>query len=108
MSEKHSQLRSVVFEYLLANPQGQINLMGGGTAFATLCGKHGIHFDDQTRSQLLQVFHELYLERVIVTGAGSGTMAMTWPFYQLTEYGEKVIKDGEYTPHDPEGYLARL
>ncbi len=33
---------------------------------------------------------------------------MGWPFYRITEYGQKVLDAKEYIPHDPEGYLAQI
>jgi hypothetical protein len=61
-----------------------------------------------------QIFHELYLERVIVPGTGDlNPMAlpprsMDWPGYWITEHGRRVLQTREYSPYDPDGYLRRL
>ena len=33
---------------------------------------------------------------------------MGWPYYRLTAYGAEVVSHAEYTPYDPDGYLAQL
>jgi len=71
---------------------------------------------DRKRMEALvcQIYHELYLERVIVPGTGDlNPMAvpprpMQWPVYHITDHGRRVLQTREYSPYDPDGYLARL
>src|SRR5260221_653643 len=54
---------------------------------------------------LRQGFWEFIIQGVVVPGvAGSPNL----PFFQVTDYGRKVLQVGEYLPHDPTGYLERL
>ena len=57
-----------------------------------------------------QVYHELYLERIIVPGTAGNLspQAMTWPYYRITDHGRQVLESREYSPYDPDGYLSRL
>jgi hypothetical protein len=67
--------------------------------------------DEERLSALVyQIYHELYLERIIVPGTGSSRSAeaMVWPFYRMTEHGRQVLQTQEYSPYDANGYLARL
>lgn len=57
-----------------------------------------------------RVFHDLYLDRVIVSGTSNanGDKPMMWPFCTLTPYGARVITVDEWQPYDPDGYLDAL
>ena len=71
----------------------------------------GVQLDAGHLAALQTLFHELYLERILVPGTGDRTIgggAMSWPLYRLTEYGERALEAAGYVPHDPEGYLARI
>lgn len=57
------------------------------------------------QTMLRQVFWDFIIQGVIVPGAPGNP---NLPFFQLTEYGRKVVATGEYLPHDPTGYLERL
>jgi hypothetical protein len=65
---------------------------------------------EQVETLICQIFHELYLERIIIPGTASLTSdrMMDWPNYQITEYGRQVLQTVEYNPYDPDGYLRRL
>ena len=113
MAIDYAQLRTIVLEYLRRQPTGQLNLIGGGgrEAWQNLCRQHGLTPNEADYVTIQRIFHEMYLERIIITGASPtnmGTQAMSWPFYRVTEYGKKAIGAREYVPHDPDGYLARI
>jgi hypothetical protein len=60
-----------------------------------------------------QVFHELYLELIILPGNNSTINTLSghlleWPFYTVTEYGNSVLDNPDYQAHDPDGYLQKL
>jgi len=60
---------------------------------------------------IYQIYHELYLERIIFPGNAIHTSAsspMGWPTYQFTDHGRRVLQTREYSPYDPDGYLRRL
>ncbi len=117
MAIEYSKLRSIVFEYLRRQMKSRernhpLNLIrdGGREGWQTLCREHGVTPDDADFEMIQQIFHELYLERILITGSGPNSLnaAMSWPFYRVTEYGKKVLEKREYVPHDPDGYLARI
>jgi len=94
-------------DYVRDHPEGQIPTR------LPIFGRfeeQGRHIADDDRALAQQVFHELYLERIIISGSGPNSMShlMDWPFYRVTEYGKKVLETAEYEPHDPDGYLANL
>lgn len=68
--------------------------------------------EDNKRLESLacQIFHELYLERIIVPGTASfsSTGTMQWPWFNITDHGRRVLQTQEYSPYDPNGYLLRL
>lgn len=109
MSLEYSQLRQFVLDHLRMQPNGDINMIGGG--FVRIRAEQaGLGYTDADGKRALEIFHELYREGVIVSGSGpnSGNYAMGWPFYRVTEYGRQVLEQKDYVPHDPDGYLERL
>ena len=109
MAVEYGRLRSVLLEYLKAKPRGQVTVVSGGGDFRSFLEQRGLNLDDEGQVQILQTFHEFYLERIIIPGAEpNSTAPMKWPFYRLTDYGRKVIDSQEYQPYDPDGYLARI
>jgi len=66
--------------------------------------------EERISSLVCQIYHELYLERIIVPGTGQLTSdgKMKWPWYEITEHGKQVLQTQEYSPYDPDGYLVRL
>src|SRR5260221_13650136 len=107
MPLKYDEIRSAVIDYIRANPKGQLpsNLEVFGSFQA-----RGQHITEQDRETAREVFHELYLERVIISGAGANSVShlMSWPFYAVTEYGKQVLGSPDYEPHDRDGYVRRL
>ena len=61
-----------------------------------------------------QIIHEFYIEGIIIPGPriSPGTMSLTgfllFPSYHITKYGEQVVRDTEYQPYDPLGYLQKM
>ena len=49
------------------------------------------------------VLWELMIQGVIAPGLNTGNPNL--PFFHTTEYGERVISEQKYMPHDPTGYL---
>lgn len=93
----------MVLSYIKRRPEGQVNL-SGDNFYRAECERRKLPYDDDD-VRVLEVFHELSLERIIIPG---GKSSLRWPFYRLTEYGQKVLESGEWHPYDPEGYLANL
>jgi hypothetical protein len=104
----YDEIRAAVLEYVRTHPTGQVPL------HLKVFGSYedqGRQIRDRDREVARQVFHELYLERILIPGAGSNSVGdglMGWPFYVLTEYGKQVLSAPEYQPHDANGYLSLL
>jgi len=65
----------------------------------------------QVEQLVCQIYHELYLERIIITGTcelSALNAVMKWPWYRITDHGQKLLQTREYSPYDPKGYLRRL
>jgi hypothetical protein len=110
MTVEYKNIRPVVLEYLKKRPKGQFNLIGN-QSLKLLFEKYEFPLDEKNMEILQQVIHELYIEKIIYLGDSpnaSGAGAWSWPFYRLTQYGEKVVNNTEYQPYDPSGYLLRL
>ena len=58
------------------------------------------------RERIRQLFWEFIIQGIIVIGKDDHNE--TWPWYKVTEWGEKVLEEGEVVPHDPVGYIERL
>jgi hypothetical protein len=111
MTVEYAQLRALVLDYLKEFPKGQLDVTDPNVGLRAFCHSCGHPVNDNDAETTQRIFHELYLERILITGASprsSSYGAMGWPFYRVTEYGLKVLETQEYVPHDPEGYLARL
>jgi len=67
---------------------------------------------EQIDAIVCQIYHELYLERIIIPGdtnlSGGSREAIRWPSYRITDHGRRVLQTQEYSPYDPDGYLRRL
>ena len=58
---------------------------------------------------LADVFWQLVVEGILAPGKSLGGGYMqNLPWFHRTRYGATVIAAGEYSPHDPIGYLSRL
>lgn len=108
MSLSYDEVRSTVLEYLRSHPHGQVPVR---IPIFHRWEEQGRQITDEDRIVAQQIFHEFYLERIIITGAGPHSMGsglMSWPFYRLTEFGKQALESPEYQPHDPDGYLKQL
>jgi hypothetical protein len=114
MTIPYGQLRAVVLNYLKVNPEGAMDFHRDRQGLFQYCEARGLTPTRREDGETVRrIFHELYLERIIITGRGlpdrrPDSEDMGWPFYRPTAYGAKVINYPEYTPYDPDGYLARL
>ena len=100
----YSEVRSAVLDYLRIHPEGQVPFK---LQIFHRFEEQGQHIQDEDRTLAQQIFHELYLERIIITGASPhslGNGLMSWPFYRLTDFGKQVLESPEYQPHDPDRY----
>lgn len=104
----YSEVRSAVLEYLRTHPEGQVTER---IQLFQRFEEQGYQIHDGDRTLAQQVFHELYLERMIITGASPdsfGDGLMSWPSYRLTDFGKQVLESPEYQPHDPDGYVRQI
>ncbi len=110
MAVEYHNIRAVMLEYLRGRQSGQFNFIGDRSIFR-LFEKRGFTLDDGDLEILQQVIHEFYIEKIIFLGnnpRSSGSGAWSWPFYRLTQHGQKVVNNIEYQPYDPSGYLSRI
>jgi hypothetical protein len=113
MPNRYAEIRSAVLEHLRRWRQGDL-ANGTYEAVTAILEKRSQQTLDQADIILLEeVFHDLYLERIIVPSACAGQVQheigkMSWPKYRVTEFGVSVLGSKEYVPYDPDGYLAQL
>jgi hypothetical protein len=94
----------------LVQSEGQFSLPALILAF----NRDGIVLDEDDLMTVEQIIHEFYFEGIIVPGVKprtnvsmqSGTLI--FPHYHRTKYGDMVMRNTEYQPHDPDGYLTRI
>jgi hypothetical protein len=55
---------------------------------------------------VIDVFWQLVSEGILAPGLNPSTRDLPW--FHVTEYGKRVLAEGEYQPHDRDGYLRRL
>ena len=115
MATDYSILRSHLLDFIrrgIGDRHAQISLDSLRNFFSS----KNIALDTDTNDwrSVQQIIHEFYIEGIIVPGPKiqpnivSQSHLLTFPFYHVTEYGEKVLENTEYQPHDPEGYLQKL
>lgn len=56
-------------------------------------------------NKVREIIWDLITERILTLGDYNND---TWPWFSLTEYGEKAVNSMEPIPHDPSGYLSRI
>lgn len=111
MATDYNILKSKMLDYVSRHKEGQFNVPG--TLKSYFANNH-VSLDEQDLRTIQQIIHEFYHEGIIIPGPKIGkdiisqTGALLFPFYQLTDYGRKVVGDTEYQPHDAEGYLNRI
>jgi len=61
-----------------------------------------------------QILHEFYIEGIIIPGpiiqprTTMSSAFLKFPSYHVTEYVERILKEAEYQPHDPDNYLQKI
>ena len=61
-----------------------------------------------------QIIHEFYIEGIIIPGpiiqprTRMQSAFLRFPSYHVTEYGERILQETEYQPHDPDSYLQKI
>ena len=120
MAHEYPQLRQAVLAYLRervlpgleARPEDrpQQGWMGNNTGVVAYCAERDMPLDDADKQTILEIFHDLHIERVIAPGGGPHATqgALEWPHYWITGYGRKILAETHYSPYDPDGYLAKL
>lgn len=56
-------------------------------------------------NKVREIIWDLITERVLTLGDYNND---TWPWFSLTEYGEKAVNSKSPIPNDPSGYLSRI
>ncbi len=59
----------------------------------------------QDENRVREIVWDLITERILTIGDYHNDL---WPWFSLTDYGEKAINSAEPIPNDPSGYLARI
>ena len=109
MKLERSQLRSLVLEYLRHHKTGgQVGLYNeAGHFFHWWNWRKQPIACAENQVALHEIFHELYIEGIIASGSpgATGQDSMGWPFFYVTEYGNRALSETEFQPHDPEGFV---
>src|SRR6266478_474763 len=112
MALSYDEVRAAVLDYIRlfpSQPQRPAEQVPMNLGVFGQLEQQGRTITDEDRETARQVFQELYLERIIVTGDRAGSSAlMSWPFYRVTPYGKQVLASTEYQPYDPGRYIKRL
>jgi hypothetical protein len=107
MSSNYSQVRKLVIDYIKEHVESDFN-----TGVIDELKKLGRSKEISVTNELLkQIFHDLYLDRIIITGgkvSDSKFEELNWPHFCLTEYGQQIITKTDYYPYDPEEYEVYL
>jgi hypothetical protein len=115
MPTDYSILRTHLLDFIRRNntdPHAQFSLESLRPFFES----KGIILDSDGEDwrTIQQIIHEFYIEGIIIPGPRirpdiiSQSHFLIFPFYHITEYGEKVLENTEYQPHDPSGYLKKI
>ncbi len=110
-------LRKLVFEALKANPKTQfVNLfcdVGRTAAHQGIVksnerahdGRENLEKGDLGR--LREICWNLITQGIITLG-NDADPNVSWPYFEVTEYGHKCIKEDRIFPYDPDGYIKNL
>lgn len=115
MATEYSILRTHLLDYIRSNvrdPHAQF----GVSSIRSYLESKGVNPDEDVNdwTTIQQIIHELYVEGIInpaqkmrphTTGT---TNWLKFPFFHVTAYGEKVLENTEYQPHDQNGYLQKI
>lgn len=117
----YQEARSLLLEYIQQNPRGQYaaavrgvidlakrrGLYGGAKSAVRRIG--GSNYDlggadaDRVPERVRQLLWELLVHGILVFGKDD--LNPNWPWYRLTEYGEKALAEQQAQPYDPDGFL---
>ena len=99
------EVRLIVFRRLRQDPQFRSFEQGveGFAGFVEL-------LDHDGRNTFLFLAHEVLWELIIqgVIAPGLNSANLNLPWFHVTRYGERVIAEQKYIPHDPNEYLQSL
>lgn len=115
MASEYSILRSHLLDYSrrgISDQHAQFEI----TALRSFFRSRDIDLDacEEDWCTIQQIIHEFYIEGIINPGQKmrprivSTSHFLKFPLFHVTEYGEKVLQDGEYQPYDPDGYLRKI
>ena len=86
-------LRSVALEYLRSHRDGNV-VFWGDHEIRRMCERRGLKYWDQDDCLVEELFHEFYLERLIVWGPRPPKSG-GFPGYRTTQYGDQVLDADE-------------
>jgi hypothetical protein len=99
-------VRRIFFDWLRSDPgANQLNTTGASY-------ERFVEYANNNRQphvlafHVIEVFWQLLIEGIVAPGMNSSNQNLPW--FHLTEYGKKVLKDEAGHPHDEAGYLARV
>jgi hypothetical protein len=99
-------VRLILFDWLRSDPNAnQLSTMGDTY-------KRFVEYANNNHQPQLLAFHAtevfwlLLIEGIVAPGMNSSNQNLPW--FHVTEYGRKVLKDEAGHPHDEAGYLARM
>ncbi|MCD6218085.1 hypothetical protein J7L05_09540 [bacterium] len=106
MNDNYSKARKLILDYLKGRNSN--NSFSQGDLNYLLAPHSGLLLD---KSTILQVLHDLYLDRIIVSGGfeNSSPWGLDWSDgMRLTDFGKSISDIDEYDPYDAEDYRDRL
>lgn len=107
---EYEKLRHLVLEGLKSSSNDRFDLLLG--TVKTLAMQKGFIINAQQQwympdtENVRRILHDLYIQGIIVFGKNE--YDNNWPWFQLTEFGKKCLKENDIIPYDPEGYLKKL
>jgi hypothetical protein len=100
-------VRSIVFQRLRVDASWN-HLPTGPEGFSSHV--HWAGHPYQTQDRFLFLVHEVMWELIIagVLSPGLNANNPNLPWFHVTDYGRRVLKEERFVPHDPTGYLDEL
>lgn len=106
MNTNYSKARKLILDYLKSRNSN--NSFSKGDLERLLSTNSSLSLDEST---ILQILHDLYLDRIIVSGGfeNSSPWGLDWSDgIRLTNFGKSISDIDEYDPYDAEDYRDRL
>ncbi len=115
MATEYSVLRSHLLDVIRSAATDHHAQFEIGSIRAHFQGR-GVDIDNDVNdwTTIQQIIHEFYIEGILVPGTAvrphtvSQSAFLDFPFFHLTQYGQSVLTQTEYQPHDPDGYLQKI